>query len=206
MFTNHSSPSDLPFTSVLSLNLAGIIDPNLVHVTYGLSKDFGSAGLKIGALITRNEALKKAVHAVLRFSSVSGPSVAIATAMLEDRVWCREIISLARARIWEAYKRVTSILDRMDVMYFDGNNAGFFLWIDLSAYLPPDDGKKSALERECMFAQKCVDAGIFLQPGEEHSIRPGWWRIVYTMDKEMVEIGLGRLEGVLKSLKWGEDL
>lgn len=31
-------PDAVPFTSILALNLDGIIDPNLVHVLYGFSK------------------------------------------------------------------------------------------------------------------------------------------------------------------------
>lgn len=32
------SPDAVPFTSILSINLAGLIDPNLVHMLYGFSK------------------------------------------------------------------------------------------------------------------------------------------------------------------------
>lgn len=88
IFANPDFPNATPFTSALSIDPTNIIDPNLVHVTYGLSKDFGAAGLKVGCLVTRNEELKKAAGAVVRFHAVSGPSVAIATAMLEDRMWC----------------------------------------------------------------------------------------------------------------------
>jgi len=105
VFLNPHYPNAPPFTSLLSIDPTGIIDPNLIHVTYGLSKDFGAAGLKVGALITRNEDLRKAVHAVLRFSSVSGPIVAIAVAMLEDRAWCRDFIALSRRRIADACVR-----------------------------------------------------------------------------------------------------
>jgi aspartate/methionine/tyrosine aminotransferase len=31
-------PEAVPFTSILSLDLKGLIDPNLVHVLYGFSK------------------------------------------------------------------------------------------------------------------------------------------------------------------------
>ena len=183
VFPNPSYPSATPFTSLLSIDPTGIIDPNLLHVTYGLSKDFGSAGLKVGALISRNKDLKKAVHVVLSFSGISGPSVAIATAMFEDRAWCRNFISLSRTRVTDAYNHTTSLLKSMGIKHFAGGNAGFFLWIDLSEYLQPDDGTKGAFERECMLAQRFVDGGVFLQPGEEHSVRPGWWRIVFTMER-----------------------
>jgi 1-aminocyclopropane-1-carboxylate synthase len=197
-----SAPDAVPFTSVLSLDTSSVIDPDLVHVTYGLSKDFGSAGLKIGALVTRNEDLKKAVHAVVRFSGTSGPSVALATAMLEDRMWCREFVALARRRIGDAYAFVTGMLDTLGISYYRGNSGGFFVWVDLSRYLLPEGSGKSVFERECALAQKCVDGGVFLQPGEEHAVRPGWFRVVYTMEKDMVEVGLGRLGKVLRGMNW----
>ncbi|KAH7386627.1 pyridoxal phosphate-dependent transferase [Phaeosphaeria sp. MPI-PUGE-AT-0046c] len=193
-----SSP---PFTSILSLNTSSIIDSNFVHVTYGLSKDFGAAGLKIGALITRNEELKKAVHAVVRFHGTSGPSVAIATAMLEDRVWCRNFIEIARQRVKDAYAFIASKLDALDIPYLEAY-AGFFVYIDLSRHLPPEGEGRSVFERECMLAQKMLEVGVFLHPGEEHGVREGWYRIVYTLDKRVVEEGMERLRRVLGGLKW----
>ncbi|KAH8725434.1 putative aspartate aminotransferase [Phaeosphaeriaceae sp. PMI808] len=171
VFSNPQNPNCVPFTSVLSINPTGIINRNYLHVTYGLSKDFASAGLKIGALISHNNELKKAVHAVLRFHGVSGPAVAIATAMLKDRVWCR------------------------------GGNAGFFLWVDLSEYLPPKD-VGNTFQRECMLAKKFTDGGIFLHPGEEHSVRPGWFRLVFTFEGIIVEEGMKRIQKVLSRLEW----
>ncbi|KAF1915629.1 pyridoxal phosphate-dependent transferase [Ampelomyces quisqualis] len=197
--TTNTTP--VPFTSILSIPTSDIIDSNLVHVTYGLSKDFAAAGLKIGALITRNKALRKAVHAVLRFHGASGPSVALATAMLEDRDWCRGFIELSRERIACAYAFVTARLDSMGVGYFEGGNAGFFVWADLSMYLPPEE-RGSGFERECMLAEKLVDGGVFLHPGEEHGMRTGWFRVVYTMEERVVEEGMRRLGKVLGCIQW----
>ncbi|KAH7087446.1 pyridoxal phosphate-dependent transferase [Paraphoma chrysanthemicola] len=201
VFPNSAYPDATPFTSVLSIDLNGIIDPNLVHVTYGLSKDFGSAGLKVGALVSRNEDLKKAVHAVVRFHGTSGPSVAIATAMLEDREWCRGFIELSRKRIAEAYQLATALLDGLGIEYFAGGNAGFFLWINLEKYLPPAKDERSGFERECALAEKFVEGGVFLHPGEEHG-RVGWFRVVFTMEQGVVEAGLRRLGKVLRGLEW----
>jgi aspartate/methionine/tyrosine aminotransferase len=40
------------FTSVLSLDLEGLIDPSLVHVLWCVSKDFGANGWRMGCLIS----------------------------------------------------------------------------------------------------------------------------------------------------------
>jgi 1-aminocyclopropane-1-carboxylate synthase len=192
------SPGAHPFTSMLSLPPS-----DTVHVTYGLSKDFGAAGLKIGALVTRNAALKKAVHAVLRFSATSGPSVALATAMLEDRAWCQWFVGEARRRIADACVFVTEALREEGVECYAGNSAGFFVWVNLRKWLPPQGGDAmTGFEKECKLAERCVEGGVFLQPGEEHAVEPGWFRIVYTMEREVVQVGIRRLGKVLSEVTW----
>jgi hypothetical protein len=69
-------------------------------------------------------------------------------------------------------------------------NAGFFVYIDLSPYLPSED--VSPREREFVLAQKLLDAGIFLHPGEEHSTDVGWFRLVFSQDEETLKEGLKR--------------
>lgn len=52
-----------PFVSVLSLPYKDLIDPTLVHVVYGLSKDFAVNGFRIGYVIDQfNEPLKKSLN------------------------------------------------------------------------------------------------------------------------------------------------
>lgn len=51
-----------PFLSVLSLpNLKQLIDPSLVHVVYGLSKDFGVNGLRVGFVIDQHNPILRNV-------------------------------------------------------------------------------------------------------------------------------------------------
>lgn len=51
-----------PFLSVLSLpNLEQLIDPSLVHVVYGLSKDFGVNGLRVGFVIDQHNPILRNV-------------------------------------------------------------------------------------------------------------------------------------------------
>jgi aspartate/methionine/tyrosine aminotransferase len=61
VFENPSVPDAVPFTSILSLDLDNLIDCNLVHVMYGMSKDFCANGARLGVLASRNEGLLGAV-------------------------------------------------------------------------------------------------------------------------------------------------
>lgn len=51
-----------PFVSILSLPYKDFIDPDLVHVIYGLSKDFGMNGFRVGFILDQfNKPLRKAL-------------------------------------------------------------------------------------------------------------------------------------------------
>jgi aspartate/methionine/tyrosine aminotransferase len=182
-------PGAVAFTSLLSIDPTGLIDPSLCHVITGMSKDFAVGGLRIGAIITQNQILKKACHAQIQFHELSGPSLMLATAMLEDREWCRQFLHTIQERLSAAFRHVTDGLQQIGVKYLPGSNAGFFIWVDLSPYLP-DTGTQQ--EREFQLAQKLVDKGVSLHPGEEHSIEPGWFRFVYTTTPDVVSEGLRR--------------
>ncbi|KAL6404860.1 hypothetical protein AUP68_11692 [Ilyonectria robusta] len=183
-------PNTTPFTSILSIDATDLIDPDLLHVTYGLSKDFGAAGLRLGAIITRSRPVLRAIEGVMRFHNPSGASLAIGTAILEDRPWCRTFIESSRAKLAAAQAHVTRGLSEMGVQYLSRSNAGFFLWVDLSPYLPIELGGET--NAEFALARKLVDAGVFLHPREEHSLKPGWFRLVYTQDPATVTEGLRR--------------
>ncbi|RKL47521.1 hypothetical protein BFJ72_g1753 [Fusarium proliferatum] len=181
----------VPFTSILSINPTDLIDPELLHVTYGLSKDFGAAGLRLGAIITRSQPVLRAIEAALRFNNPSGASLAIGSAMLEDRAWCRAFIDSSRLKLAQAHRHITSQLRDMGIKYLPGSNAGFFIWVDLSPYLPSDlDGESN---QEFALAKRLHKMGVFLHPREEHSIEPGWFRMVYSQDPRTVTEGLRRI-------------
>ncbi|KAL4919636.1 pyridoxal phosphate-dependent transferase [Aspergillus aurantiobrunneus] len=94
-----------PFTSALTVNAAQIIDPSMVHVVWGLSKDFGATGLRIGCLISQgNPAFLK---------SVEGISSLLRNDGLVDR-----FVSLARSRLAESYHH---------------SNSALFIWANLAA-------------------------------------------------------------------------
>ncbi|KAJ6149097.1 Pyridoxal phosphate-dependent transferase major region subdomain 2 [Penicillium samsonianum] len=191
-------PEAVPFTSILSLDLTGLIDPNLVHVLYGFSKDFASGGLHLGFLVTQNQQLRQACKAILRLHGASQAAVTIGTAILEDQAFVSSFTAKARQRLASAYQLTTSVLNKEGINYVKGGNAGFFVYIDLSPYLPPG-AAISPQNREFALAQRLVDAGVFLHPGEEHSRDIGWFRLVFSQEEETLKEGLNRLLSVLKS-------
>jgi len=41
-------------------------------------------------------------------------------------------------------------------------------------------------------AQKLLDAGVGLHPCEEHNEERGWFRLVFSQEKDILEVGLKR--------------
>lgn len=68
--------------------------------------------------------------------------------------------------------------------------------MDLSPYLPSpedtSDNTNNTNEREFALAKKFLDAGVFIHPGEEHGKLPGWFRLVYSHEEEVLQEGLRR--------------
>ncbi|KAH6715657.1 pyridoxal phosphate-dependent transferase [Leptodontidium sp. MPI-SDFR-AT-0119] len=162
----------VPFTSVLSIDPTGLMDPEYVQVMYGMSKDFGAAGLRLGCLITRSKQLLDACISLIRFHNPAGPSIAI-------------------DKLLKGYSITTRALEAAGIEYRKGTNAGLFVYIDLSPYLGPISEADPRGEFE--LAQCLVDHGVFLHPGEEHNEAPGWFRVSFaSMDFESLEEGLRR--------------
>lgn len=183
--------SELPeFTSALSIDTTDMIDPEFVHVVYGLSKDFAAPGLRIGSIITRSNALRKAVRSGQRFMNPSGLSVAVASAVLSDTQWCKSFLTSSRSDINKAYRRVTKQLESMGIRYLEAN-AGFFIMIDLSSFIDSNGS-----DANIALARKLLDNGVFLHPNEEHAPK-GWFRLVYTQDAKAVDEGLRRMKEAL---------
>lgn len=66
--------------------------------------------------------------------------------------------------------------------------AGYFLYFDLSSWLPETASDEQGLEREREYAlaQKLLEGGVGSHHGEEHSEVSGHFRLVFSHDKKML--------------------
>ena len=192
------SPPSVPFTSVLSIPTEGTIDPSLVHVLWGISKDFGANGLRLGFIISqRNEALRTALLEVAISSYASSASENIAANMFEDDKWVDWYIQENSKRMADAYSFVIKFLNEHKIPYAPGANAAFFIWLDLGkAYMDrhPDTGGAVREELTNEITKLLMKNKVFLGPGAVFGAEtPGLFRIVFTHSRTYIEEALQRI-------------
>ena len=193
-------PTD--FVSMLSIDLKGLLDPGLLHVLWGLSKDFGANGLRVGCIISlHNQALMSAILSVSGFSYASSVSEHIAANILEDDSFTEYYIKTNRARLAEAHTYCVNILRRYKIEYMPGANAGFFLWVNLGqAYFDrhPEIKLGEDIDITEVVNALLLKHKIYLADGGSlGSEKPGYFRIVFTHSRDIVEAGIQRVLAAL---------
>jgi 1-aminocyclopropane-1-carboxylate synthase len=105
------------------------------------------------------------------------------------------ILVLSRTRLAENHLTVTRALDEAGIGYWKSGNAGYFLWVDLSAHLAKgkgDGGDGVRKQREEALAGRILKGGVWLNPGQERGEKPRWFRLIFSHDKTKVMEGVRR--------------
>ncbi|GKU07626.1 unnamed protein product [Fusarium langsethiae] len=214
VWKNENAPDAPEFTSVLSINTNELINANLLHVMWGMSKDFGANGIRIGCLITRNEAFMRACVANSEFSGPSSLSDLAAMSILSDDKFLETFIKTNRLRLAENYKIVTEFLASHNIPYKEGSNSGLFVWADLFApnrtlidnsALKQEDAGAALRTVEAKMTEALLKEKIFVASGGDFGTDvSGWYRIVFAHEKTYLLEGLERMVSAVE--KFGRDL
>ncbi|KAJ9615007.1 hypothetical protein H2200_001081 [Cladophialophora chaetospira] len=202
---NHdSSPAASDFTSILSIPTEDIIDPSLVHVLWGMSKDFGANGLRVGYIISQhNQALHKALLEVAIYSYASSVAEHIAANMLENDNWVDDYIQENQRRLSESYSFIVKLLNEHKIPYAPSANAAFFIWLDLGkAYLARHRERGEIVDDNMTdeITQLLMDNKVFLGSGPFFGAEtPGLFRIVFTHPRPYIEEALNRITRALEA-------
>ncbi|KUI73617.1 1-aminocyclopropane-1-carboxylate synthase-like protein 1 [Cytospora mali] len=190
------------FTSVLSLDLRDALGN--VHVLWGMSKDFGLGGLRVGFLATYNQRLYQTMRTLSMFNWISAFGGIVSTRLLSDRKF---VMQRYRPMLYKMlYKRRKQLDDFLssNLIGYTAPDAAFFVFIDLSSWLGEVTGNTDK-EREIALAEYLMDHGVFLEPGQAFSSKiPGHFRLNYGAEETVFKIGLRRLAYALKKLDGGD--
>ena len=193
--------SDDTFYSCLSIDTTGIIDPSLVHVVWGTSKDFGINGLRIGAVISQhNPELHEAISVSSIHSSPSSLSEVVVANILNDTEWVEQFIEENRQRLAQRFSLGYQWAKTRNIPVSPGTSAAFFLWVDLAtAYKERHPGQRTEDVVRAL-AQALMDHKVLASAGESFGAElPGWYRIVFTLPEHELHEGLRRIEMALNS-------
>lgn len=165
--------ADCAFRSVVNL-----LDNNLgeyVHVLWGVSKDLGASGLRVGVLYSHNTSLLAAVGANNTAHQVSNAVQELLTDMLRDRTFIKALVVENNTRIARSYALLTQGLTELGLPYRRAG-AGIFLFLNL----------QSLLSEQTFEAERKLHLSLArtikwsLTPGEAcHHTTPGFFRACY---------------------------
>jgi len=191
-------PAAIPFESSLAFDSSSYIEPEYLHVIYGLSKDLAASGMRVGCLFSRNKQVLDAMSGIGAFHFVSRLADEMAANMLENDAWLESFSSTSRNSLAQRNKLTRSLLEESGITYEKGANAGFFLWLDLSPWLKIT-GKDDEWEAEKDLNERFLKAKVFLTPGSAMAAeKPGWFRIIFSQNEPVIREGLRRVFAVLK--------
>ena len=196
-FPSHDFPNSEPFTSVLQLPIPSYCDPALVHVIYGMSKDFCANGIRVGCLITPfNNDVYRAFKSVSSFTRASQLAEQIWLQLLIDTKFQEWYFPELTKRMTASYEYVTGVLREHGIAHSPASTTSF-LWFDLRKYL-----KNNTQDAELELNWKLARAGVWIASGgsfgaEQH----GWYRITFATPREELEMGLERMFKVLDEVE-----
>ncbi|KAK2735108.1 ACC synthase [Colletotrichum kahawae] len=149
-----------PFNSVL-----GATDQKSdshVHSLWGLSKDLGMGGLRLGFIISRNKTLREALARISWFTWPTSFSDSFASRLLSDEAAFENYVHTYQRRLAQAYERVSGALIRHQIP-FQPATAGLFIYIDLRRWTDQFEG---AGDPELQLWKYLVDSGVGVNPGK----------------------------------------
>jgi aspartate/methionine/tyrosine aminotransferase len=222
VFRSEGDDNPQPFTSVLSLNLNSLhVNPARVHVLYGMSKDFGASGFRIGLFVSRaNPSIIQSMAAQATFMRVSSPADLLWSALLLSDLYrgppgdfhdITQYLEENKTALKGAYEEVITWLRPYDKIKYIQASAGLFLMIDLRPIIK-DVAKAGPIvgfnndtpmpDRERLLNLYLQETHkVCLSPGlSYHMPEPGWFRLVFSVRKEIRAVGLIKLGNAFEAL------
>lgn len=167
---------------------------NYVTFVYGISKDFGGAGLSLGLMYSKNSTLNKALGRICYFNHVSNHTQLVLSHVFNDDQWVDDYIFRNTALLRESYDTLAAAL-RTAGITFQAASAGVFVWLDLHEYL-----HEQSWEAEWeLFEAMSYKAKVVVTPGKAcHAEKPGRFRLCFArVAKEALPVAVERIKQLL---------
>jgi len=183
-----------PFISLLSLNKAAQ-NPEWCHSLYGMSKDFGASGVRIGAIISRGERILNSVITNSFLSWVSSGADLMWSSILEEAPFLVNFFQRNQTKLAERYVVITNLLNQNRIKHESRGRYGLFVWIDLSYALPAaTPPHETNAKREQCVTDKLTAQQITLSPGRKYlTEKLGLYRLTFSRPVADLEEAVKRI-------------
>lgn len=190
------------FVSIGSI-LKGDLAAHRAHIIWGISKDFGLSGFRVGVTWSGDPTVRAALVSACAFSSVSGLTAAVVTTMLSDVGWCNAYIAENARRLAKSCRLVEETLDILALQYV-APYSGMFVYVDMSALLPLLSSTQDPwLLEDQVYNELADNHKLILTPGAaQHAAYAGCFRICYAfVSFETLQVAMDRLTKYVTDLR-----
>ncbi|XP_073385917.1 1-aminocyclopropane-1-carboxylate synthase 6 isoform X2 [Physcomitrium patens] len=167
-----------------------------VHIIYGLSKDLGIAGFRVGVLYSWHKQVLEAASRMARYCAVSTATQQLCTSLLSDEQFMSMFLFENRRRITKRYRKVVAELNKIGIQS-KNSMGGLFCWIDLRHVLAsPSKDEEMKLWKHLLYK-----VGLHLTPGTScWCEEPGWFRLCFaTVDNETLMVAFLRFQKFMQN-------
>ncbi|XP_023003339.1 1-aminocyclopropane-1-carboxylate synthase 7-like [Cucurbita maxima] len=192
--------SSAEFTSVAGvLESRGNKNADRVHIVYGLSKDLGLPGFRVGTIYSYNDRVVTTARRMSSFTLISSQTQRFLAAMLSNQKFIDKYIEMNRDRLRKRYEMIIEGLRMAGIECLKGN-AGLFCWMNLRPLLKKNPTREGEIE-----LWKCIlkEAKLNISPGSScHCSEPGWFRVCFAnMSEETLQIALKRILSFMERMR-----
>ncbi|CAH1419317.1 unnamed protein product [Lactuca virosa] len=180
-----------------------LINPELVHIIYSLSKDMGLPGFRVGILYSYNDGVVSSARKMSSFGLISSQTQHFLASLLSDEAFVEDFLTENSRRLAKRHKVFTQGLEQDGITCLP-SNAGLFVWMDLRRLL-----KEPTFDEEMVLWRLIIkDVKLNVSPGSSfHCEEAGWFRVCFAnMDDLTVEIALDRIHAFVKKGKENEAM
>ena len=183
--------NDEPFVSIVEVLNNALTDH--VHVLWGMSKDFGASGLRLGVLYSQNAELLQAMGSMNIGSQVSNQVQETVGAIVSDASFLDLYFEENARRLARSHAALVAGLEPLGVKFVRPHGASIFVLADFRCLLSE---QTFAAERRVF--EVLAAKGVVLTPGEAcHCPVPGFFRVCFAwVELDVLEEAVRRIKAL----------
>ena len=166
-------------------------ESDYLHMIYGLSKDFGISGMRVGVVYSKNQEFLTSYTNLNAPHMVSNLTQWLVQEVLSDKKFIKKYIASNQKSLTRSYSMVTTTLDDINIPYVPARGS-LFVWLDMSEFL----SENTEAAEQTLWKSLYEQSGVLLTPGTGFGhTKKGQFRLVHSFLKKSA------LKAALKNMR-----